>query len=125
MSLRQWSGVTVVSWILGIVIALAGGHGTAFAQGTVAPPRAALSVWDTGRSSAKPLAAEDVEQKNGWKPIASGETTAAFEGDAAISNGRLLALARNQGSGVELYSLASGKPVLRTCLLLTPGAKID
>ena len=71
MSVRQWSGVTVVSWIFGIVIALAGRHGTAFAQGTVAPPRAALSVWDTGRCSAKPLAPEDVEQRNGWKPIAA------------------------------------------------------
>src|SRR5262249_43779485 len=63
-------------------------------------------------------------QKPGWKPLPGGET-AALQGDPALTNGPLLAVARRQGRGVEVYSLGSGKPVLRTRLLLTPGADTE
>jgi hypothetical protein len=68
------------------------------------------------------LTADAIEQKKGWTPIASGETAAKLQGDAVISNGRVLAAARTQGNGLELYALVSGKPVLRACLVLVPGA---
>src|SRR5215471_13150989 len=85
--------------------------------------RPMLAVWDTGNPSADLITAEAIEQKQGWNQI-SGQA-AAFHGDAAITNGRLLAVARKQGTGVELYSLGSGKPIYRARLRLSPGATID
>src|SRR5262249_52892875 len=87
--------------------------------------RAVLAVWDTGKPSAQPLAPEAIEQKSDWQPIARNETTHAFQGDVVLTNGHLLAVARKRGKGVELYSLGSGRPVFRACLLLTPGADLD
>src|SRR5438093_636615 len=104
----------VPTLILGLVTALAGRSETALAQGTAEPARAVLAAWDTGTSALEPLAADAIERKTGWKAIASGEPLAAFQGDVVIANGRLLAVARKQGTGVELYSLAMGKPIFRT-----------
>jgi hypothetical protein len=101
------------------------GYGTLFAQDTTKPsPRPGLSVWDTNESAAEPLSSATVERKSGWKLIASGETLNSFEGDAAITNGQLLAVARKKGTGVEIYSLGLDQPVYRACLLLTPGSTI-
>src|SRR5947207_5070008 len=122
MNARQQSAIVRVSGILAIVTALTVGPGIAFPQGNTQGPRTALAVWDTGTSSAAALAPEAIEQKGGWKPIASGETAPVFQGDAVITNGRVLLVARQQGTGGELYSLGLGKPVLRTRLLLAPGA---
>src|SRR6516225_2475224 len=119
MKVHDRSGVVRVSWLLVVAIALAPSEEKALAQG--APT--ALLAWDTGKSTAEPLAAEAVAHKSGWQLIASDETAHAFKGDAAISNGRVLALARKHGMGVELYSLGSGKPVFRARLLLAPGAE--
>jgi hypothetical protein len=83
--------------------------------------RAAIGVWDTGKPSAQPLTSEVIDAKAGWKLIAADEMP-AFQGDAAISNGRLLAVARKEGSGVELYSLGTGKPIYRSRLLLAPAS---
>jgi hypothetical protein len=121
MKVHDQSGVVLVSWLLVVAVALAPAQGKAFAQG--APT--ALLAWDTGKSAAEPLAPQAVTQKSGWQPIASDETAHAFKGDAAISNGRVLALARKYGIGVELYSLGSGKPVFRARLLLAPGAETN
>jgi hypothetical protein len=84
--------------------------------------RAALAVWDTAAPSAEALTPQALEKKTDWKLIPSGGKVDAFQGDAVISNGHVLAVARKQGTGVELYSLGSGKPVFRARLLLTPGA---
>jgi hypothetical protein len=96
---------------------------TSFAQGPGKGPRPALAVWDTSAPSAESLSSESIEQKKGWTPIAGNAAT--FQGDAAISNGQLLAVARKQGTGVELYSLASGKPIFRARLLVSPSATLD
>jgi hypothetical protein len=116
MKFHQGISVVFISGLLGV----AGEYRTSFAQETATRPRAALAVWDTVKSSANPLAPEVIEQKGGWKSIAASETAIAFQGDAVITNGRLLAVARRQGSGVELYSLGSGKPVYRARLLVVP-----
>src|SRR5262245_46579333 len=79
------------------------------------PARPTVAAWDTGRPSAEPLSAEAIERRDGWKPCSD-----ALEGDAVITNGKLLAVARQKGGGVELYSLGTGKPVFRTRLLLAP-----
>src|SRR5260370_1277102 len=111
-----------VCWLLGVGIAFVGGS-PAFAQGSAQPRM--LSVWDTGKASADPLAANALAQKDGWKQVASGETKTAFQSDIVVSNGRLLAVARKQGTGVELYSLGMGKPVFRSRLLLAPSTNLE
>jgi hypothetical protein len=109
-----------VSYLLAIALVLAG------ASGTVAqPPRGALNAWDTLKASEMPLAAETLAQKSGWQAIASDETAHVFQGDAAISNSRVLAVVRKKEAGLELFSLGSGKPVFRARLLLAGGAAID
>lgn len=87
-------------------------------------PKTAMAVWDTGTSSALPLTADTAESKTGWKSIAADEP-ATFTGDAVVSNGRLLAVARRNGNGVELYSLGRGRPIFRAHLLLSPGTPIE
>jgi hypothetical protein len=125
MSLQQRSDFVGLCGLLAVVFTLAAGHGSAVAQVAAERPRPALAVWDTGKSSPELLTPEAIELKTGWKPIAAGETASAFQGDAVITNGRLLAVARKQGTGLELYSLGAGKPILRARLLLTPSAGID
>jgi hypothetical protein len=122
MNLQQRSGVFHFSLILAVATTLATGQRVAWAQTNAGRQRAALAVWDTDRSTAEPLAPEVIEQKSGWKAITSNESTAAFQGDAVIANGHLLAVARKQGAGIEVYSLGSGKPVFRVRLSLTPGS---
>jgi hypothetical protein len=107
--------------ILGIGGVFTAGPGSALAQGTPERPRAGLAVWDTATPSAQPLTAEAVAKKDGWKLLPAGETAAPFRGDAVLSNGRVLAVARRQGTGVDLYSLSLGSPVWRARLVLTPG----
>src|SRR5439155_9601385 len=80
------------------------------------------AVWDTGKSSTESLDPETIDQKSGWKAIVVDEPTHVFQGDAVIANGRILAVARKHGAGVELYSLGTGKPVFRSRLLLTPNS---
>src|SRR5438552_2061040 len=57
------------------------------------PKRGSVAAWDTGTSSSQPLAPDALQGKEGWKALAADENAPAFEGDAAITNGRLLAVA--------------------------------
>jgi hypothetical protein len=106
MSFHSELGTYPLFW-LAVVIALAICDGTALRQEVTERPRVGLSVWDTGNSSSEQLRPEAVDRKQGWKAITGRELANAFEGDAVISNGRLLAVARRQGSGIELYSLGA------------------
>jgi hypothetical protein len=85
-------------------------------------PRAGVGAWDTGTSSAEPLSADALGSRLAWKAAAEGT---AVQGDAVITNGKLVAVARKSGSGVELYSLGSGAPVLRGRLLAAGASRID
>jgi hypothetical protein len=114
-----------IATIIAIVLALGSDLGTCLAQDTGTRPRAGLAVWDTTKPSVEKLAPESVEEKNGWKSIASADTSHPFQGDAVISNGRLLAVARQQGTGIDLYSLASGKPIYRGRLMVASGIAND
>src|SRR5260221_9430316 len=80
------------------------------------PPRAGIAAWDSGAASAAPLAAEALEQKAGWRKLDAAPKAGDLQGDLIASNGRLLAVVRRKGSGVELYSLKSGKPIYRSTL---------
>jgi hypothetical protein len=119
------TGVNGFSCFLTLTYALVLSYGAVFAQETAKTPQFGLSAWDTGESAAEPLVPAAVEQRSGWKQIASGETADSFEGDAVISNGRMLAVARKKGTGVEVYSLGLDKPVFRARLLLAPGTALD
>src|SRR5437773_2460242 len=80
-------------------------------------PRAGIAAWDTGGESAQPLKLDTIEPGSAWKRAEAG---VPIKGDLIISNGRLLAAARKQGAGLELYSLRSGKPIYRSTLQLAP-----
>jgi len=86
------------------------------------PPRSGVSVWDTGAESAQPLASEAINAKAGWTKAEPG---AVAKGDLAVGNGRLLAVARKHGNGLELYSLKSGKALYRAQLLPASGGVMD
>ena len=79
--------------------------------------RAGIAAWDTGTSSAEPLSAAAVENKAGWAKVEGALKTGELKGDLAVTNGRLIVVARRKGSGLELYSLKSGKPIYRSRLL--------
>jgi hypothetical protein len=108
---------------VGIAAMLTAGACAIFAQGTADSARPTLAAWDTVTSSSDPLTSETIEHKNKWKQMAGNETS--LQGDAVITNGRLLAIARKQGTGVELYSLGTGKPVFRSRLILSPAAAVE
>ena len=98
---------------LAVIIALAVSHGTILGQEHPERQRVGLSVWDTRSSSSQQLTPEATEQKQGWKPIASGETTNSFEGDAVISNG--------------VFNLCPDKPAVlaEVFRVLRPGGRLQ
>ncbi len=55
---------------------------------------AGLSAWDTGKPGAP---------RSDWTAIARDQTPSSFQGDAAISNGRLTVVVR-KGKGAEVYA---------------------
>jgi hypothetical protein len=85
-------------------------------------PRAGIAAWDTGTESAQRLASP--EPASSWK---KADAAASPKGDLVVTNGKLMAVARKQGSGLELYSLRSGKPIYRSTLQLasTPLLEIE
>jgi hypothetical protein len=89
-----------------------------------AGPRAAIAVWDTVKASAEPLAPPALAEKPGWVQVALQQKVALFQGDAVLSNGRILAVLRQRGRAVELYTAGDGSPVARLQLhLLTLGGE--
>jgi hypothetical protein len=74
------------------------------------------------------LTSRALEGKNDWKAIPLGNTMASFQGDAILSNGRIVAVVRKGDAAVELHAIkpdgvvdrlrlrlltASGEPVTR------------
>jgi hypothetical protein len=76
-------------------------------QKRVAGSPATLAVWDTGQTLKGPYSMSELTAKSGWSQISTPEKTAAFKGDAVITNGRILGVLRKHGYGMELYSLKS------------------
>lgn len=87
-----------------------------------ASPQAGVAAWDTGSPSAGPLSPGTIEKKDGWKRAAAGD---APGGDLVVTNGRLLAVTRRGGPGVDLYSLGLGRPVFRAALVLPGAAAVE
>ena len=66
------------------------------AQALAQLPKRSLAVWDTGKTSAEPLAHAALAAKQGWTALE--KDTPAIKGDAVISNGQLTAVVRRNGS---------------------------
>jgi hypothetical protein len=79
---------------------------------------AAVAAWDTKQPSAEALGAAALSARAGWSAIPQDQTAATFQGDAVVSNGRILAVARKQGGAVEIYAPGAGGAVLRARLVL-------
>jgi hypothetical protein len=73
-------------------------------QGASNGARKALAVWDTTRSSEKPYASKSLADQTGWSQVSAQDKPSSFQGDAVISNGRVLGVIRKQSSGMEVYS---------------------
>src|SRR4051794_30146998 len=84
-------------------------------------PRAGVAAWDTGTPSAEPLTGDKLESRAGWSKVEGALKAGELKGDLVVTNGRLLVVARQKGSGLELHSLKSGKPLYRSRLVAAAG----
>jgi hypothetical protein len=106
-----------------VPLTLAGGTGSAdAAQASPAKPRSVIMVWDTGRPTAEALTPAVLEGKNDWLPIPVGETTDSLKGDAVLSNDRIVAVLRKQGSAVEVHAVKYSGTAARLQLRLMTAA---
>jgi hypothetical protein len=87
-----------------------------------AAPRAGITVWDTGRPAAEPLAPAALAGKNDWIAIPLGQTTEALKGDAVLTNGRITAVLRRHDSAVEVHAVKPGGTTPRVRLRLLSAA---
>jgi len=76
-------------------------------------------VFDTTNQSKEPLTADALAKMARWKLVPEDNLTHRFSGDAAIVNGKLAVIVRPKTGGIEVYSLAMEKPVLRASLVCT------
>ncbi len=76
----------------------------------------AVKLFDTGSTSAAPLAGGAIEKKAGWKAVPEDTTDHAFAGDAVLTNGRLAVAFRRGGPGAEVYGWGQEGFTLRTVL---------
>ena len=82
---------------------------------------AGIAVWDSGRSTALP-SAEALAGKNDWTAIDVGKPAAAFQGDAVLSNGRIVAIVRRQQGVVEIHGIRPDAVTVRMRLRLLTAA---
>jgi hypothetical protein len=76
-------------------------------------------LFDTTTRSKEPLTADALAKTARWKLVPEDNLTHRFSGDAAILNGKLAVIVRPKTGGIEVYSLAMEKPVLRASLACT------
>jgi hypothetical protein len=91
-------------------------------------PKTGISVWDTGKPSAKALAPASLAgnrdwSKNDWTAIPADTTSESFKGDAVLSNGRIVAVLRQRDAAVEVHAARPDGAVsrMRLRLLSTAG----
>jgi hypothetical protein len=88
------------------------------AQNASSQPSTAITVWDTGRPSTDPLTSQALTAHDGWNALAAGGKDAPLKGDAVMSNGRTIAVVRQRGAAVEIYSVGKDGPTPRLHLQL-------
>lgn len=81
-------------------------------------PKAGLAVWDTGKASKEALAPAALAGKNDWTLISADKTPASFQGDAVLSNGRIVAVLRRHDAAVEVHAVKPDGAVSRLRLRL-------
>jgi hypothetical protein len=109
------------SVISGLLLGFCAALGAAdTAQGQNVP--AQIVVWDTGKPSAPRQLADDWTRIDAWKKIARRQQPSSFQGDAVLTNGRVVVVVRKDGKAIDLYSLSSPTPVWRAQLgVQSPG----
>src|SRR4051794_19946628 len=73
-------------------------------RAAVSQPKAGLMVWDTRQQASEAITPLALGGTNQWTAISSNKTHDAFEGDAVLSNGRLVAVVRKQDAAVEVHA---------------------
>jgi hypothetical protein len=80
-----------------------------------------IAVWDSGEQPAIPSFSA-LSGKNVWTALAAGTTSDAFRGDAILSNGRMVVLARKQQGALEVQGIGPNAVVTRVRLRLLTAA---
>lgn len=83
----------------------------------------AVSLYDTGKPGAEPLAGEAIVAKAGWTRLPEDETDHAFTGAAVLVNDRLALVFRRGAAGADLYA-CDGKQFHRRAGL-SPAGEAD
>ncbi len=94
----------------------------AAAQVPQVKPKAGIVVWDTGQPSAAALAPAALAGKNDWTAIPLEKTADSFQGDAVLSNGRIVAVLRQKDATVEVHAVKPNGAVARLRLRLLSAA---
>jgi hypothetical protein len=68
-------------------------------------------------SSPAPFAPEAIVAAADWIPVPQGSTATSFQGDAVMSNGRVVVAVRRGGNAAEVYYRGAGGPVSRVRLV--------
>jgi hypothetical protein len=79
-------------------------------------PRSGITVWDTRQPTRGVLLPSALAGKNAWTTL--DKTADEFQGDAVVSNGRIVAVVRRHASAVEVYAVKLGGAVSRVRLRL-------
>jgi hypothetical protein len=90
------------------------------ALGQDAKPKAGIAVWDSGQHPAV-LSSAALAGKNDWT-IAAGKTADAFQGDAVLSNGRIVAVVSKRDGSVAVHGMQTDRVPMRMTLRLTSAA---
>jgi hypothetical protein len=94
------------------------------APATTAKPGSGITVWDTGQPTTDPLTPQALAAAKDWTAIPAGKTADSFQGDAIVSNGRLVAVLRKAEPALEVHALtASGAPARLRLRLLSSGGE--
>src|SRR6266851_6085385 len=67
-------------------------------------PKTGITIWDTGRLSPGALGPAALAGNNDWTAIPPEKTVDSFEGDAVLSNGRIVVVLRKEDSAMEVHA---------------------
>lgn len=85
-------------------------------------PKAGMAVWDSTQATSATLPAGALAGKLTWTAVAQGTTATTFRGDAVVSNGRIVTVARRQEAAIDVYALKPDGLVSRVRLRLLTAA---
>ena len=109
---------TLAFSVSGVLLAVVLDADAAAQTGIEGRPRVGMSTWDTVHPSAELLTSAAIAVKQDWKQVPRNEQRASFQGDAVISNGRVMAAVRKRSAAIDLYALGARGAVARAQLRL-------